>query len=112
MNFLISDAMAQAAGGAPAGPSTLGSLLPLIIMIVLFWFLLLRPQMKRQKEHKKMLEALSKGDEVVTNGGLLGRVVGVGDSVVEVEVAENLVVKIQKQAVAQVLPKGSVEAAS
>ncbi len=112
MNFLISDAMAQTAGGAPAGPSTLGSLIPLIIMIVLFWFLLLRPQMKRQKEHKKMLDALSKGDEVVTNGGLLGRVVGVGDSVVEVEVAENLVVKVQKQAVAQVLPKGSVEAAS
>ncbi len=112
MNFLISDALAQTAGGAPAGPSTLGSLLPLIIMIVLFWFLLLRPQMKRQKEHRNMLAALAKGDEVVTNGGLMGKVVEVGESVVELEVADNLVVKVQKPAIAQVLPKGSVEAAS
>ncbi len=112
MNLLISDALAQTAGAPPAGPSALGSLLPLIIMIVLFWFLLLRPQMKRQKEHKQMLEALGKGDEVVTNGGVLGRVVKVGDSVVELEVAEGLTVKVQKQAIAQMLPKGSIEAAS
>ncbi len=112
MNFLISDALAQTAGAPPGGPSALGSLLPLIIMIVLFWFLLIRPQMKRQKEHRQMLSALSRGDEVVTNGGVMGRVQEVGESVVQLEVAEGVTVKVQKQAIAQMLPKGSIEAAS
>lgn len=107
MSFFISDAYAQAEGAASAG---LGSLLPLIIMVVLFYLLLIRPQMKRQKEHKQMVEALGKGDEVVTNGGVLGKITEVGDNFVVVEIADKVEVKIQKQAIAQVMPKGTIKA--
>jgi preprotein translocase subunit YajC len=81
--------------------------LPLILIFVVFYFLLIRPQTKRAKEHKKMVEGLSKGDEVVTNGGLLGRITEVGENFVQVKVAENVEVKIQRQAVANLMPKGT-----
>ena len=107
MNFFISDAWAQA---APAGQSDpLLSFLPLIFIFVVFYFLLIRPQSKKAKEHRQMVEALAKGDEVVTNGGLLGRITTVGDSFVEVEVADGMRVKVQRQAIASLMPKGTIK---
>ena len=106
--MLISNAYAQAAGGDPS--NGLMGLLPLVLMFVVLWFLMIRPQMKRAKEHKAMVEALAKGDEVVTGGGIAGRVTDVGDSFVQIEVAPNTVVAVQKQAVATVLPKGTLKA--
>ncbi|ENO87569.1 preprotein translocase subunit YajC [Thauera linaloolentis] len=105
--MLISNAYAQAAGSDPTGG--LMGLLPLILMFIVLWFLMIRPQMKRAKEHKSMVEALAKGDEVVTGGGIAGRVTEVGDSFVHVEVAANTVIAVQKQAVATVLPKGTLK---
>jgi preprotein translocase subunit YajC len=104
MDFLISDAYAQA--GGEAGGS-LFSLLPLVVIFVLFYFLLIRPQQKRAKQHKEMVAALSKGEEVVTNGGLLGKVIEVDDNFITVEISSGLNVKVQRQAVAQVMPKGT-----
>ena len=106
--MLISNAYAQAAA-APQG-SGIGSLIMMIVMFGILWFLMIRPQMKRAKEHKAMVEALAKGDEVVTGGGIAGRVTDVGDSFVQIEVAPNTVVAVQKQAVATVLPKGTLKA--
>lgn len=107
--MLISNAYAQAAaGGDPTGG--LMGMLPLILMFVVLWFLMIRPQMKRAKEHKAMLGALAKGDEIVTGGGVAGKVTDVGDSFVQVEIAPNTVVAVQKQAVATVLPKGTLKA--
>ncbi len=109
MSFFISDAWAQA---APAGPGdSLMSFLPLIFIFVVFYFLLIRPQSKKAKEHREMVKTLAKGDEVVTNGGLLGRISNVGESFVEVEVGEGLKVKVQRQAIAQLMPKGTVKEA-
>lgn len=105
--MLISNAYAQAAGADPSGG--LMGLLPLILMFVVLWFLMIRPQMKRAKEHKAMVAALAKGDEVITGGGIAGRVTEVGDSFVHVEIAANAVVAVQKQAVATVLPKGTLK---
>ncbi len=107
--MFISNAYAQAAGGAPAGGSSLMSLLPLVAMFVVLYFIMIRPQMKRQKEHKAMIDALAKGDEVVTAGGLLGRVTKVEDNVVSIELASNVEVRCQRNSVVQVLPKGSVK---
>jgi preprotein translocase subunit YajC len=104
MSFLISDAWAQA--GGEAGGS-LFSLLPLVVIFVLFYFLLIRPQQKRAKQHKEMVAALKKGEEIVTNGGLLGKVTDVDDNFVTVEIASGLTVRIQRQAIAQVMPKGT-----
>lgn len=106
MDFFISNAWAQA---APAGGDPIMGFLPLILIFVVFYFLLIRPQSKRQKEHKKMLEALDKGDEVVTNGGLFGTISDLGDNFVQLDVAEGVSVKIQRQAIAATLPKGSAE---
>lgn len=105
--MLISNAYAQTAGSDPSGG--LMGLLPLILMFVVLWFLMIRPQMKRAKEHKAMVEALAKGDEVVTGGGIAGRVTELGDSFVHIEVAPNTVVAVQRQAVANVLPKGTLK---
>lgn len=108
MSFLISDAYAQA---APAGAASdpIMQFLPLVVIMVAFYFILLRPQQKRQKEHKSMIEALKKGDEVVTGGGVLGRIVEVGDNFVSLDVADNVVIKVQKAAVSSLLPKGTVK---
>ena len=107
--MLISNAYAQAAGASDPTGGLMG-LLPLILMFVVLWFLMIRPQMKRAKEHKAMLGALAKGDEIVTGGGVAGKVTDVGDSFVQVEIAPNTIVAVQKQAVATVLPKGTLKA--
>jgi preprotein translocase subunit YajC len=105
MRFFISDALAQgtpAAGGDPWA----GLLFP-IALIAIFYFLLIRPQTKRAKEHKKMIEALAKGDEVVTQGGILGKITEVGDNFLNVEIAGGLEIKVQKGAVSALMPKGT-----
>ena len=110
MSFLISDAYAEAAPAATGG-DPLSSLIFFGGFILIFYFILIRPQQKRAKEHRNLVAALSKGDEVVTNGGILGKVTEVGDEYISVELADNVTVRLQKQAVASVLPKGSLKAA-
>ncbi len=107
--MLISTAFAQTAAPAASTESSLLSLLPLVAMFVVLYFIMIRPQMKRQKEHKAMIEALAKGDEVVTAGGVLGRVSKLGDSVLHLEVASGVELQVQRSAVAQVLPKGTLK---
>jgi preprotein translocase subunit YajC len=111
MDFLISSAYAQAAAPG-ATPNPLMSFLPLVILFVIFYFMLIRPQMKRAKEQRSMISALAKGDEVLTNGGLLGRVEDIADQFVTLEIAPNIVVKLQKQAISAILPKGTLKASS
>jgi preprotein translocase subunit YajC len=88
--------------------TSLSSMLPLILTFVVLYFVMIRPQMKRQKEHKAMIDALAKGDPVVTSGGLIGKVTHLEDSIVTIEVAAGVEVKVQRPAITQVLPKGSV----
>jgi preprotein translocase subunit YajC len=107
MSFVIAQAAPAAAGAQAANP--LMTFLPLILLFVVFYFLMIRPQMKRQKEHRNMVSALSKGDEVVTNGGIAGKVEEVGESFITVEIAPNVKIKLQKGAVQQVLPKGTLK---
>jgi preprotein translocase subunit YajC len=102
----ISNAYAADAAPAPG----LMSFLPFIIIFVLFWFMLIRPQMKQAKEHRNMLAALQKGDEVATSGGLLGKVVKVSDSYISLEIAADTVVNVQKITVQTLLPKGTIKA--
>ena len=109
MNFFISDAWAQAAPPAQSDP--LLSFLPLVLIFVVFYFLLIRPQSKKAKEHRQLVGALAKGDEVVTNGGLLGKITTVGDSFVEVEISDGMRVKVQRQAIASLMPKGTIKEA-
>lgn len=108
MSFFISEAWAQSPPAAPQDAGLMG-FLPLIIIFVIFYFLLLRPQMKRAKEQRKMVEALSKNDEVVTTGGLLGKIIEVEDAFLTLEVADGVRVKVQKNAVTALLPKGTVK---
>jgi preprotein translocase subunit YajC len=108
MEPFVSSAWAQA-GGTQSDP--LLGFLPLVIIFVLFYFLLIRPQSKRQKEHRQMVEALASGDEIVTGGGVLGKVVDVGEQFVAVEVASGVTLKVQKHTIAAVLPKGTVKTA-
>ena len=89
--------------------STLMSMLPLVLMFVVLYFVMIRPQMKKQKEHKAMIEAIAKGDEVVTAGGILGKVSKLGEGYVGLEIANGVEVQIQRSAVVQVLPKGSIK---
>jgi preprotein translocase subunit YajC len=110
LDLLIPSAHAQAAAGA-AQPSPYSSLVMLGVFVVVFFFLIIRPQMKRAKEQREMLSKLAKGDEVVTTGGIAGRIVELGESFVGVEIAENTVVKLQKGAIGAVLPKGTLKAA-
>jgi preprotein translocase subunit YajC len=105
----ISTAYAQAAPAAAGGAeSTFITLLPLVLMFVVLYFIMIRPQMKRQKEHKAMIEALAKGDEVVTAGGLLGKVSKLGETYVSIE-AGNIELMVQRTAIVQVLPKGTIK---
>lgn len=104
---MIGTAYAQAAG-APAQGDTLMGLLPIILMFVILYFLMIRPQMKKAKEHKSMLDALQKGDEVVAVG-IVGKITKIDDNYVGLEVADNVVIQVQKQAVNQLLPKGTVK---
>jgi preprotein translocase subunit YajC len=105
----ISPAYAADAGAAAGGFGNLSQFLPFVLMFVVIYFVMIRPQMKRQKEIKAMLDALAKGDEVVVAGGILGRVTKLGESIVHVEVANQVELQIQRQAIAQVLPKGSLK---
>jgi len=107
LDFFIASAHAQDA----TQPGGLMSFLPLIIIFVIFYFLLIRPQMKRAKEHKKLVAELGNGDEVVTNGGLLGRITNVGESFITVELADNVQIKVQRHAVSNVMPKGTIKSA-
>ncbi len=109
LDFLIPTAHAQAAAGQPQGGG-FGMLLFPIILIAIMYFLMIRPQMKRAKEHRAMLDKLSKGDEVITNGGIAGTVAEIGDNFVTVEIAENVRVRVQKGAIGNVLPKGTLKA--
>ena len=106
LDFLISPAYAQA---AQTPTSALMQFLPLVFLLVLFYFLLIRPQTKRSKEHKDMLGKLAKGDEMVTTGGLAGVVRDIGENYLTVEIADNVPVKLQKSAIVSVLPKGSLK---
>ena len=109
--MFISSALAQTAPAATGGSTqdSLMSMLPLVLMFVVLYFVMIRPQMKKQKEHRTMAEALAKGDEVVTAGGLLGRVSKMGESFISVEVASGVEIQVQRSAVAQVLPKGTIK---
>lgn len=110
MDFLISSAYAQAADAA-AQPNPLLSFLPLLILFAVFYFMLIRPQMKRAKDQRSMIAALAKGDEVVTNGGIAGRIEELGESFVTLEIAPNVRVKLQKGSISLVLPKGTLKSA-
>ena len=106
MDFLINSAWAQA---APEAPDFLASIFPLLLIFGVFYFLLIRPQMKRAKEHRALVSELAVGDEVITNGGLLGKIRNVADTFLDVELAEGCIVKLQKHAVSTVLPKGTIK---
>ncbi|MEY2771698.1 MAG: hypothetical protein RIQ38_2117 [Pseudomonadota bacterium] len=108
--MFISSAFAQTAAGGSDMQSTLVGMLPLVLMFAVLYFVMIRPQMKKQKEHRAMIDALAKGDEVVTAGGLLGRISRIGDSHIGVELAAGVEVQMQRSAVVQVLPKGTIKA--
>jgi preprotein translocase subunit YajC len=105
-DVFISNAYAQAAAPA-SGASSLMQFLPLVLMFVVLYFIMIRPQMKRQKEHRAMIDALAKGDEVVIGGGVIGRVAKMGDSVLHIEIAKDVEIQVQRGSVVQVLPKGT-----
>ena len=111
--MFISQAYAQSAPAPAAAPDSmfgsLGSMLPLVLMFVVLYFVMIRPQMKRQKEHKAMIDALAKGDEVVVGGGMLGKVSKMGESYLHLEIANGVEVQVQRSAVIQVLPKGTLK---
>src|SRR6187399_2334805 len=109
LDLVISPAAAQAAPAAQPSPMINFAVMGALVLV--FWFLMIRPQMKRQKEHRDLLGKLAKGDEVLTSGGIAGRVTDVGDNFVSVEVAEGTVVKMQKGAISAVLPKGTLKSA-
>lgn len=111
MDFFISSAYAQAAAPAApaAAPNPLMSFLPLVILFGVFYFMLIRPQMKRAKEQRAMVAALSKGDEVLTNGGILGRIDDISEQFVSLEIASGVIVKMRRDAVSAVLPKGTLK---
>jgi len=109
MNFFIEVAHAEAATG-PASEAGFVTFLPMIVLFALLWFLLIRPQQKRAKEHRNMVSALSKDDEVVTSGGILGRIAHLNDNFVTLEVAEDVGVIVQRHAIASSMPKGTIKA--
>ncbi len=111
MNSLIPDAMAQAAGGTPAPGGGLMPFLMMAVFVVIFYFLLIRPQQKKQKEHQAMLGKLAAGDEVVTSGGILGRIVEIGDNFITLEIADNVRIKVQRFQVTTLVPKGTLKGA-
>jgi preprotein translocase subunit YajC len=110
MNFsLITDAMAQAQGPAAGQSNPLTMLLPMLILFGAFYFLMIRPQQKRVKEHQQLIESLKKGDEVETSGGVIGRITEVGEEFIRLEVADNVQLKVRKKAVSNPLLKGTVK---
>jgi preprotein translocase subunit YajC len=107
MSLLISDAHAQAAGAASGGAGGMSQILVLVVFVVVFYFLLIRPQQKRAKEHQAMLSKLATGDEVVSAGGILGRVTDIGDSFVTIEIADGVRIKVQRSQITSLVPKGT-----
>jgi preprotein translocase subunit YajC len=110
MDWLISTAAAQAAGAPGGGSSVQQMLFFMVPMILAFYFLLIRPQNKRAKEHRALVESLQSGAEVVTSGGILGKVTEVAEQVLSVEIAEGVIVKVQRHTITQILPKGTIKA--
>lgn len=110
LDLIIPAAHAQAAG-APAAPNMWQGPIMMVILIAIMYFLMIRPQMKRQKEHKAMLDKLAKGDEVITNGGIAGSVVAIGEVFITIEVANGVELRVQRGAIASVLPKGTLKSA-
>ncbi len=109
MSFFISDAIAEAAPAAAGQPDTLVSLILPIGLVVLFYFFLIRPQSKRHKEHKAMVEGLQKGEEIVTTGGLLGKVTNIGENFITLEISKSASIYVQKNAVQSIMPKGTLK---
>lgn len=107
MSFFISDAAAQAQGASPQGG--FGSLIMMVLIFVIMYFMLIRPQQKKMKEHKQMVDALAKGDEIVTSGGILGKIVALDETFASLEVADSVVIRVQRGAVGNVLPKGTLK---
>lgn len=111
MDFLISNAYAEGAAAPPGAAGGLETILMMAVFFAIMYFMIIRPQQKRTKEHKQMLATLGKGDEVVTSGGILGKVTGINDNFVELTITDNVSIKIQKQAVTSVMPKGTMKSA-
>ncbi|APC97848.1 preprotein translocase subunit YajC [Francisella frigiditurris] len=109
ITLFSSTSFAADTAGSQAG-SPLASILMLVVFFAIFWFLLIRPQQKKNKELRKMLSELTKGDEVLTSGGIVGKIVKLGDTFVDLEIADNLTVKVQRNAIGNVLPKGTLKA--
>ncbi|MDX1487403.1 MAG: preprotein translocase subunit YajC [Acidiferrobacterales bacterium] len=107
MNLLISEAWGQGAGGAQGGGT--GFLIMMVVLFAIMYFMLIRPQQKRVKDHRNMVQSLAKGDEVVTNGGTLGRITHVGEQFLTLEIAEGISIKVQKTAISAVMPKGTIK---
>ncbi len=107
MNFFISDAHANTP--APQASGGLEFLIMIIVFFAIMYFMIIRPQQKKQKEHNALLASLSKGNEVVTNGGIIGKITAIGDNLVEIKVAEGTNIRVQKQAIAAVMPKGTMK---
>jgi preprotein translocase subunit YajC len=110
MSALISDAVAQTPGGALGGGG-FGQVIILVVFVAVFYFLLIRPQQKRMKEQQAMLSRLASGDEVVTTGGILGRITEVGDTFLTLEIADGVRIKVQKSQIGQLMPKGTLKSA-
>lgn len=109
LNLFISEAAAQAAAPETAAPSLINALFLPVMLIVVFYFLLIRPQQKKQKDHRAMLETLSVGTEIVTGGGVLGKVTELGEQFITVEIADGVKVKIQRHSIGAVLPKDTIK---
>ncbi|MCK5877527.1 MAG: preprotein translocase subunit YajC [Candidatus Marithrix sp.] len=106
MDFFIQNAWAESASAPDAG---LLNLVMLVVLFAVFYFLLIRPQTKRVKEHKKLVDSLAKGDEIMTGGGILGKIVNISDDYITIEIAPNTQVKIQRQSISTVIPKGTIK---
>ena len=107
MSFFISDAMAEGASTSAGGGFE--ALLPLVLLFVVFYFLLIRPQQKKVKDHKKLVQAVGKGTEVVTYGGLAGKIRELDDNFIDLEIADNIIVKVERQQISRELPKGTLK---
>lgn len=109
MDWLISTAAAQATGGSGSAQNSIVGMLPLLLIFVVFYFMLIRPQNKKAKEHRAMVAALETGTEIATAGGIVGKVTEVGENFLTVEIANNVLVKVQRNTISQVLPKGTLK---
>lgn len=107
LDFLVPPAWAQSQPAPPA--AGLFNIIFLLVLLVLFYFLLIRPQQKRTKEHRKLVEGLQKGDEIMTDGGIMGRITGLAENAVVLEISENVEIKVRRQSIASVLPKGTLD---